>query len=514
MNSKSLKLTRREFVSTTAMAAGGMAFVPGSVSSWFLESDKTVRSAVYTPLSVKFIHSGVIHEAAFEGSCRWGKLDTLTTEAETQALKTGLENLKQEITKFKFSPGIQMLDPEGVYMWVEKGNPDIMLKDQELFKLNEDDPETDIYVVTGGLPQHICLRIAQTYKKPVVFLSSSGWGLDVPGGIRAHGLESFYVQDMNQLNDLLLVFKARKAFHNTRFLNVTNFEVVPKGVISSVTNIDFIKEKYGMDYHTVNYQEFFSEMDKLLKDKDIRQKAEKLAEELIAGSGASNMTKDDVINSFNFYLTVLHFFSKYNCNAFGIECFELCSSMNPWNRRFTPCMTHSLLKNDGFPSACEKDLSALLAMAAMMYVSLKPAYMGNPDLDLEKNLIMLHHSDSPTRMNGLDKPHDYYEIKSFTEAGFGATLRYDYEAHKGQVVTLARFDPTAKKILVVPGEISGGGGMNGFGCSQRVSITVKDARETMREMQEFGHHFSLVYGNCVESIRDLGVIMGFEVRLV
>jgi hypothetical protein len=36
----------------------------------------------------------------------------------------------------------------------------------------------------------------------------------------------------------------------------------------------------------------------------------------------------------------------------------------------------------------------------------------------------------------------------------------------------------------------------------------------MREMQEFGHHLSLVYGNCVESIRDLGVIMGFEVRIV
>jgi L-fucose isomerase-like protein len=514
MNKKSVKFTRREFIGTTSLATGAFALIPGRIPTWIFGNETTIRGAIYTPLSVKFIHSGVIHQEAFEGSCRWGSLDSLTMSAETEALRKGLENLKQEIGRFSFSPGIQVLEPEGVYMWVEKGNPDIMLKDQELFKLIEDDPDTDIYVVTGGLPQFICLRIAQTYKKPVIFMSSSGWGLDVPAGIRARGLESFYVQDMNQLNDLLLVFKARKAFHNTRFLNVTNFEVEPKGVISSANNMDFIKEKYGMDYHTVNYQEFFTDMDKLLKDKEIRQKAEKLAGVLINGAGASNMTKEDVINSFNFYLTVLHFFNKYNCNAFGIECFELCSSMNPWNRRFTPCMTHSLLKNDGFPSACEKDISALLSMAAMMYVSHKPAYMGNPDLDLEKNIIMLHHSDSPTKMSGFDKPQDYYEIKSFTEAGFGATLRYDYNAHKGEIVTLSRFDPSARKILVIPGEISGGAGMDGLGCSQRVSIAVKNAREAMREMQEFGHHLSLVYGNCVESIRDLGVIMGFEVRIV
>jgi len=510
MNQKSLKLNRREFIGTTAMATGAMTFIPGSISSWFFGPEKIIRSAVYTPLYVKFVHTGVIHEEAYEGSCRNGNLKYMTMAAETEAMKNGLESLKKEVTGFSFSPGIEVLDPQGIYLWVEKANPEIMLKDQELNKLNEDDPMTDLYVVTGGLPQFTCVRIAETYKKPVIFLSSSGWGLDVPGGLRTIGFESFYVQDMTQLNDLLVVFKARKAFQNTRFLNVTNFEVVPKGVISSVSDIDFIREKYGMDYHTVNYGEFFTEMDNLLKQKEIQQKAEKLAEELMTGSDATNMSRQDVINSFKFYLTVLYFFDKYNCNAFGIECFELCSSMNPWNRRFTPCMTHSLLKNEGFPSACEKDLNALLSMAVMMYISYKPAYMGNPDFDHEKNTIILHHSDSPTRMHGFDQPADYYEIKSFTEAGFGATLRYDYDAHKGQEVTLARFDPSARKILVVPGEISGGAGMDGFGCSQKVSIAIKNSRETMRKMQDFGHHMSMVFGNCLEQIKDLSILMGFE----
>ena len=504
--------TRREFIGTSAMATGSMAFAPGSLSSYFFGPDRMVRSAVYTTeLSVKFVHTNVIHEEAYEGSCRHGNLEYMTEEAETRIAGEALAELSVQVSEYGFGPGIKVLNPRGIYLWVEKGNPEIMMKDEELHKLDADNPKTDIYVVTGGLPQFTCVRIAETYKKPVIFMSPAGWGLDVPGGIRAMGMDSFYVQDMDQLSDLLLVFKARKAFQQTRFLNVTNFDIVPKGVISAVSDLDFIRDAYGMDYHTVDYNEFFREMDHLVRDKEINRKADDLAAELMKGAGASNMTQEDVVNSFNFYLTVLHFFSEHNCNAFGIECFELCSSMNPWNRRFTPCMTHSLLKNEGFPSACEKDLNALLAMGVMMYVSNRPAYMGNPNYDLDNNIISLSHSDSPTKMLGFDQPDEYYEIKSFTESGFGVTLRYDYQAHKGQEVTLSRFDPTGKKLLLFQGEIAGGGGMEGFGCSQRVSFEVNSSREIMRAMQDFGHHLSMVYGNCVEQVRDLSVLMGYEV---
>jgi hypothetical protein len=150
----------------------------------------------------------------------------------------------------------------------------------------------------------------------------------------------------------------------------------------------------------------------------------------------------------------------------------------------------------------------------LMYVSNRPAYMGNPDFDLDKQTISLHHSDSPTRMMGFGQADEYYEIKHFTGSGFGVTLRYDYDAHRGQEVTLARFDPTARKLLVFGGEITGGGGMEGLGCSQRVTFAVKDCRETMRIMQDVGHHLSMVYGNCIDQVRDLAELMGFEVLLV
>ena len=505
------KCTRREFIGTSAKAAGIMALTPAGISSYFFGKETNMLNPAQTPLSVKFVQTGVIHEETYEGSCRTGKLENLTREAETRQLLNALGNLTEQVNDFPFPAGIDILEPEGVFMWVEKGNPEIMLKAEEIGKLKEDDNHTDVYVVTGGLPQFTCLRIAEEYRKPVILANVPGWGLDAPAGLRALGHESFYVQNMDQLGSLLMAFKARKGIQQTRFLNVTNFSGVPKGVVSSINNFDFLFQQYGLGQQTVDYREFFDEMDRLLEAEDIREKSGKLAGELMDGAAATNMSREDIANSFNFYLTVLHFFSKYHCNAFGIECFELCSSMHPWNRRFTPCMTHSLLKNAGFPSTCEKDLSALLAMAVLMYISQKPAYMGNPDFDLEQDILTLHHSDSPTRMHGFNRPEEGYEIKSFTDSGFGATLRYDYEKQKGQKVSLARFDPSGRKMLMLSGEIAGGGGMDGQGCAQNVSFKVNNCKEIMRAMQDFGHHLAMVFGDWSDTVRELSVLMGFEV---
>lgn len=505
------KFTRREFIGTSAKAAGAIALTPAGISSYFFGPDAVIRNPALTPLSVKFIQTGVIHQETFEGSCRTGQLEQLTMDAETRYFQTALDVLKQELTSQEFNKGINILQPEAVLMWVEKANPEIILKDEEMEKLRKEDEHTDVYVVTGGLPQFTCLRIAEVYQKPVILANVPGWGVDAPAGLRAMGHESFYVQDMDQLGDLLMVFKARKGLQQTRFLNVTNFSSVPKGVVSSISDFEFLNQQYGLGRQTVDYEEFFREMDRLTEDKDILKKAGMLADQLIDGARDKNMSREDIANSFKFYLTVLHFFSKYNCNAFGIECFELCSSMQPWNRRFTPCMTHSLLKNAGFPSACEKDLNALLAMAVLMYLSQKPAYMGNPDFDLDHNILTLHHSDSPTKMHGFDLPDDDYEIKSFTQSGFGATLRYDYAKLTGQQATLARFDPTGRKLLLVPGVISGGGGMDGYGCAQTIDFKVNDCREIMRTMQDFGHHLAMVLGDWTDSVKDLSVLMGFKV---
>ena len=53
--------------------------------------------------------------------------------------------------------------------------------------------------------------------------------------------------------------------------------------------------------------------------------------------------------------------------------------------------------------------------------------------------------------------------------------------------------------------------MDGYGCAQKVSFKVSDCKEIMRTMQDFGHHLAMVFDDWTEPIKDLSVMMGFEV---
>ena len=150
-------------------------------------------------------------------------------------------------------------------------------------------------------------------------------------------------------------------------------------------------------------------------------------------------------------------------------------------------------------------------MMIEMYLSRKSVYMGNPDIDKKENILKIHHSVASLKLFGIDKEKSDYDIHSFAESGFGVTLRHDFSKSKGEVVTIGRFNPSGTKMIVTKGEIIGGSGLEGCGCAQNVEIKVPNAYELWREMQNFGHHQALVYGDYIENIRDLGDMMNFEV---
>jgi L-fucose isomerase-like protein len=334
--------------------------------------------------------------------------------------------------------------------------------------------------------------------------------------LRHEGLEGYHAHNFDELFNLGKLLNARKAFRNSKMLYVTNFPYqYPWGCTSSaVVNMDKIKDHYGFDYKFVDYEEFFGDMDKLVKDKKMAKIRKETALEMLKNASSSNMTLEYIEKSLDFYFNTLATMDKYGCNAFTIECHELCSSLNPWNRKFTPCLTHALLKDRGLPAACEGDVNALMAMMVQMYLSDKSVYMGNPFFNYDKNTLRLKHSNCGLKMNGFDNPDTSYDIHSFAESGFGVTLRHDFKKNIGSECTVARFDPSGMKVLVTKGDIKTGIGNEGFGCEQSVTLGISDCYEFWRSSQNYGHHFSLVYGDYTRQIRDLGEMMDFEVEMI
>jgi len=473
---------------------------------------KSPSSALNTKLGVRFVLSGTLHSGAWEGSCRVGDLKDLTYESERAHADKRLRSLKQELNSRSLPPEVVLIEPTDMYSLAQKADPDIRLPEGQIETLGERDEDTDVYVVTHPYEG---VRIAERYRKPVIIMQEAGWAVDMPPAIRALGIESFHAEDLDAVFEFVRVLTAKKALKRTKLLYVTNFpNRSPHGVVSGISNLDAVKERYGLDFEYINYQEFFAEMDRTIADPTVQHQAGEVADLLMRQANSNTMTREDISHSLLFYLAVSRVMAERGCNAFTVECFELCTSLEPSNRRFTPCLTHALLKDSGYPSACEGDVNVLLAMALEMYLSRKAVYMGNPTIHKAESILNIHHSVASLKLGGIDGPDSPYSIFNFAASGFGATLRHDFNQDQGQPVTVGRFDPSGTRMLLTRGEVVGGGGLTGIGCAQNVDIKLPDGYEFWRESQNFGHHLAVVYGDYVNQFRDLSEIMAFELVVI
>ena len=455
-------------------------------------------------VNVKPVFAQLVHSGPYEGPCRVGREEDLTPETERERGKARFDAFVQDLRE-NLSPDARLLEP----VYIEWGD-DFILPQAELTKLESDVQDADLILMApSGLAQYPAITIAHRYGKPI---GRMGWvgSVDIAAYLRSRGLEGYAFLDYEHLNRALSLLKARKAFRGTRVLVAAEGNArVPTGVVSSIWDLEGLKRRYGVDYTCVSAADLVRGMDDLGEAE--RMQAEELTDELIENAEDVHMSREDILQSVMFYLATKRALERYESNAFVIPCFELCAKHIMEERRVTFCLTHSLLKDEGIPSACEADTNVLMAIALLTYLSGKSAYMGNSYLvDREEDILAVHHDVPGLKMKGLDELDLPYEIRNFTVGGWGATIRYDFSRDIGAPVTLARFDPTGTKVLVVKGEIAGCEGFDQVGCSLSAHVKVRDIVDLFHKELDFGHHLAMVYGDYVQEVRELGEMMDFE----
>ena len=261
-------------------------------------------------------------------------------------------------------------------------------------------------------------------------------------------------------------------------------------------------------------------MDKLT-DEDLK-KAEEIKDDLIKGAKCVYMPEKEVLKSVHFYIVAKKMLEKYECNAFLIPCFEICATTRLNSERYTFCLAHSLLKEDGIPSGCEADLNALMAQIVLMNLRNVAPHMGNfhplthpkmkqMGVDEGCNLVSIHHAVATRYMAGRDKAPAEYSLQCFTQSGWGATIRYDFNQDKGKIITLLRFDPSGTKMLAIKATIVEAQGTTDIGCHTGFIAKVDDVKDMYRKQKYFGHHFAWTYGDLREELKEFGDVMGIEV---
>lgn len=448
--------------------------------------------AMKTKLVVRPIVGCLTHSHFWEGPCRAGRKEDMTKEAETKAADAAFEAAKEILKgasdKMELLPAIDARYDEKFLVTKEVWE-----------QIDEDADKVDFFLcMNWRIPK------LERYGKPVVIMQNGNEGIDFAAYCRNIGLEAYVAMDLQDLNEIAQLLWVRKAVRNTRALVLTAGGQPTFGIQSLIRDPEVLRRKYGLEVIKLPFREIFSYMDQITDEE-----ARPIADRIINGSRETKVNTDWFINDIKYYLAAKKMMDVYDCNAFSTACHELCTSEIPQERKFTPCMCHSIMKDEGIPSGCEEDLNALMAMCIMQYLADRPAFMGNPNHETDE-LLRIHHAVPALCMNGYGTKPLNYKLWAFTGQGFGGKLQVDFAENHANEVTLGRFNPAGDTICVKVGEVIRSEYDEVY-CSPYYFIKMDDARTYMHHLAGFGHHQVLIFGDYMKQIKKLSEIMGFKV---
>lgn len=379
-------------------------------------------------------------------------------------------------------------------------NPSVMETRQDLEALEKDLQETDAYWLLGvGRGRTtLILELARRYGKPLI----GGGGTGLPPFLRSRNLEAYVSLD----KELISFLRAEKAIRKTKALIVASRGV--PSCLSSAWDLEEIESRFGIIFETISDEMLFDEMQRVDWGK-----AEEIAEGLIAGAKEVNLNRKYVVKSAGLYLAARSLMERYGCNALSVRCCEHPFLDLEMEHETTPCLAAALMNDQGIPASCQGDISGLLTIMVMMHVSKSSVFLGNLGVpNPGENIISINHSEPGLRMNGLQSPILPYSLHNFGVMKWGTAIYVDMTKCKKSEMTIARFDPLAKKLLLTKGKVVESYPVENH-CKQMVHIKVSDAAKFLhRAHTDYGAHLTAICGDYTEKIKGLADLLGLEVE--
>ncbi|MFP4056467.1 MAG: twin-arginine translocation signal domain-containing protein [Candidatus Brocadiia bacterium] len=217
--------------------------------------------------------------------------------------------------------------------------------------------------------------------------------------------------------------------------------------------------------------------------------------------------RQEIINSARMYLGVKELMTQEGARAI--------TSSHCMGRPAKGCLTFSKLNDLGLVGACEGDVDSTLTMLLFAYAFGVPGFISDPVFDTSENALVHFHCTCATKMDGPDGERLPFAIRTQSDSERGVSLdveqRLDQEVTCAKLVNLDTMLISTGKIFKITHDE--------LGCRTQFWTRVKDA-DSMFHNWGMGVlqggtmtllHRVVFYGNRMEDIRRLGVLMGFKV---
>ncbi len=500
-------------------------------------------------LNVRPVCLGAEHLFYYEGPCRFGKgevlepgYDRLANEQLHQVFLSDLKGCASE--------NINLLPP------LRAGRTDDWDNKEEMWEtLKEDMQDTDLYIFWANIAlDDLIVEFAGRFGKPLMVAPTSNFSVttDTAAILAKKPDYPVYAEcTWKGVSKVMDALRVKKVLASTRILLATRFgSTTSYSSVDSFNSYDAITERFGTRFRFVNIHELIDQMSPAvpegnpttpgrktpdLTDEDMEE-VNRLADEMLGGAKDVDVTREHLVKTLIPYVTVKKNLDLKDCNGFSVPCPDVCSLRRLHKEQFTFCLTHSLLMEQGIPSACEFDVNSVLSQQTLIALSGKSPYMGNtsplPFIDGEfmgmwgpteenrkalaehkdrENIYYMQHSVPNRSMRDPQKKEEYGLRHFAYDNKYAAVLRYDFNRDIDQVITLCRYSPDGSKIMIGKGTIVGGGGYELNNCNTHVLFSVEDQEDFFHKQALVGNHMAMVYGDYTKELERLAKMLGLEI---
>jgi len=250
------------------------------------------------------------------------------------------------------------------------------------------------------------------------------------------------------------------------------------------------RKKYGIEIIEVGYDDAAPRIKSARTDTKLMSKAEKWTQKYLSAPNTTLHTdRKYVTNAFLLYHVFKDLMREYDAPAFTIRA---CMTTILPIAETTPCLTLSLLNDEGRLAFCESDFVVIPAGILLHYISGKPVFLHNSTFP-HKAIATCAHCSAPRRMDGVN--YEPAKIMTHYESEYGAAPKV--EIPKGQKVTFIDPEYSSGRWVGFTGIVRGNPSYEICRSQQDVEIQ-GDWRKLLKEARD--SHWMMAYGDYLKEV--------------
>ena len=250
------------------------------------------------------------------------------------------------------------------------------------------------------------------------------------------------------------------------------------------------RDKYKIEIVEVGYDIAAPRIKSTLKDSNLIEKAEKWTDKYLTVPNTTLMTnRKFLVNAFLLYHSFKSMMLENNASAFTIKS---CMSEILPIAQTTPCLTLSLLNDEGLLAFCESDFVVIPSGILLHYISGKPVFLHNSTFP-HNAIVTCAHCSAPRRMDGTR--YEPAKILSHYESEYGAAPKV--EIPKGQEVTFIDPEYSTGRWLGFKGIVKSNPYYEICRSQQDVEIQ-GDWKKLKKEVRD--SHWMMAYGDYLKEL--------------